>query len=68
MDEHSVDEKMIGNGIRASAMLLPLLAVMWFLEVVALENATSIFFQVAAAVASIALVSFPTQIYFIVLR
>lgn len=57
MDEHSLDEKMIGNGIRASAMLLPLLAVMWFLEVVALENATSIFFQVAAAVANIALVS-----------
>lgn len=59
MDEHSLDEKMIGNGIRASAMLLPLLAVMWFLEVVALENATSIFFQVAAAIANIALVSFP---------
>lgn len=58
IDEHSLDEKLIGNGIRASAMLLPLLAVMWFLEVVALENSTSIFFQVAAAIANIALVRY----------
>ena len=56
-DEDMLDEKAVSSGIRASAMLLPLLAIMWFLGVVALENPTSVFFQLAAAVASIALVS-----------
>jgi len=57
MDEDSLDERKISSGIRASAMLLPLLAIMWFLGVVALENASSIFFQIAAASANIALVN-----------
>lgn len=57
MDEDTLDERKISNGIRASAMLLPLLAIMWFLGVVALENASSIFFQIASASANIALVS-----------
>ena len=58
VDEDYLDAKMISKGIRASAMLLPLLAIMWFLGVVALENSTSIFFQLAATLANIALVSF----------
>ncbi|CAG7716447.1 unnamed protein product [Allacma fusca] len=57
VDEDFLDGKIISKGIRASAMLLPLLAIMWFLGVVALENSTSIFFQLAATVASIVLVS-----------
>jgi hypothetical protein len=57
MDEDSLDERKISSGIRASAMLLPLLAISWFLGVVALENASSIFFQIAAASANIALVN-----------
>jgi len=56
-DEDMLDEKAVSSGIRASAMLLPLLAIMWFLGVVALENPTSVFFQLASAVASIVLVS-----------
>jgi len=56
VNEDTLDEKIVSSGIRASAMLLPLLAIMWFLGVVALENSTSIFFQLAAAVANIALV------------
>ena len=58
LEEDLSDGRTISSSvIRASAVLLPLLAVMWFLGVVALENPTSIFFQIAAAVANIALVS-----------
>lgn len=63
-DEETLDEKAVSTGIRASAMLLPLLAIMWFLGVVALENPTSIFFQTAAALGNIALVRQIFQIYF----
>jgi len=56
-EDDVLDEKAVSSGIRASAMLLPLLAISWFLGVVGLENPTSIFFQVAAATGNIVLVS-----------
>lgn len=55
-EEDDTDDKKMSGGIRASAILLPLLAIAWFLGVVALENPSSVFFQVASGSANITLV------------